>query len=155
MEALKALDTQHGKVKVNQVFIICGRPVAKLEVAHIQLRCREKGCCENKQCSMKTGSTCHVLEEYWEGSESEYTAAYMTSRPHEVTCSFPKQKLCPSFPHTRTRTHIQKSKVQNVRQIVPCKAFRLYEVHEMPSWSCFCWLSKTMFQFIKREQACA
>lgn len=42
VESLNVLDKQHEKVKVNQI-LIGRRPVATLEVVHVQLRDREKG----------------------------------------------------------------------------------------------------------------
>lgn len=98
----------------------CGETGGRAHPAEMQ----RKGCCENKHGSMKPGSTCHVLGQYWGASESEHTAAYMTRRRHEATYSFPKQKLAPLL-HTYTHK-ILMSKLQNSQEIVACGAFRLY-----------------------------
>lgn len=119
--ALKTLDTQHGKAKVN---LICRRPVAKLEVMHIQLRCRERAAVKINMVQWSQGQhvTCwDSIEEPVRANTQLHTWRADDMRP---SCSFPKQKFTPLIP---TYTHkILKYKVQNSQEIGACGTLRLY-----------------------------
>lgn len=141
--ALKALDTQHGKAKVNQVFIICGRPVAKLEVVHIQLRCRERAAVKINTVQWSRGQhvTCwDSIEEPVRANTQLHIWRADDMRPLTV---FQNKSSPPSSTHTHTRFWCLNCRILRRSWRVEPSVY----IHEMPSWSCICWLAKTTFQF--------
>lgn len=141
--ALKALDTQHGKAKVNQVCIICGRPVAKLEVVHIQLRCRERAAVKINTVQWSRGQhvTCwDSIEEPVRANTQLHVWRADDMRPLTV---FQNKSSPPSSTHTHTRFWSLNCRILRRSWRVEPSIY----IHEMPSWSCICWLAKTTFQF--------